>query len=315
MKCVKRGSILLMFSLLFFCMLTGHVANAKDISDSEAMYVEDEKTGTRKFVGKPDFESDISNIEDRGNQEENEYKLDRAITNRLGANKTDPKMEDVILIGTEQELKDISNNLDGNYVLTADIVLSGDEWIAISEIFTGMLDGNGHTISNLVSSKGNGLFFDIGKDAVVQNLTITGTVTTTGKDAALLANTSKGMVLNCRTKGSVKQESGTMAVSLAGMINYNSGYMENCINEAEVAETFGNLETIYNYCFLGGLVSGNYGTMTGCENNAVVMANCMYAGGVVGVNSGNGLIENCVNKEKLLLFMIQRVQQRLLVEL
>ena len=71
----------------------------------------------------------------------------------------------VIEIDSAEQLAAINENLSGNYVLTADIDLAGEEWTPIGAFvpgggeegeqpdltaaFTGSFDGQGHTISNL----------------------------------------------------------------------------------------------------------------------------------------------------------------------
>lgn len=50
-------------------------------------------------------------------------------------------------ISSASDLSKISADPDGNFVLTADLVLSGD-FTPIAN-FSGVLDGQGHTISNL----------------------------------------------------------------------------------------------------------------------------------------------------------------------
>lgn len=39
---------------------------------------------------------------------------------------------------------------DKTYVLLADIDMTGVDWTPVSNTFYGVLDGNGHTISNLI---------------------------------------------------------------------------------------------------------------------------------------------------------------------
>lgn len=300
MERMKKINVFALAALLCFVTVGGNVATveAEEVPSSGAVYVEDPETGDRLFVGEPDLGFGRRNIEDMGRQEKVGGYAARGVPNHLDVGESSQKAENAISITTEQELKAIADNLDGNYVLEADIVLSQGEWVSIGNkdgAFTGTLDGNGHTISNLSSSSGNGLFYYIGEKGVVRDLTVIGEITTTKNDAALLADGSGGEIVNCRSKGNVKQESGVNAFLLAGMVNINYGYMENCVNEAEVAETFGDLGHLYNYSFIGGLVSANYGTIMDCENNAAVLANCMYAGGIAGCNSGNGLIAGCVN--------------------
>ena len=82
---------------------------------------------------------------------------------------------EVIEISTAEELAAINENLSGNYVLTADIDLAGMEWKPIgtfvpsgesgeeqelplqSAAFTGIFDGAGHKISNLVIDQPEGM--------------------------------------------------------------------------------------------------------------------------------------------------------------
>ena len=80
----------------------------------------------------------------------------------------------IIEIATVEELAAINDNLSGSYVLTADIDLSGIEWMPIGayapsgeseeeqeipaadHAFTGTFDGQGHTISNLTINQPEG---------------------------------------------------------------------------------------------------------------------------------------------------------------
>lgn len=81
---------------------------------------------------------------------------------------------DTVEISTAEELAAISDNLSGNYVLTADIDLGGAEWTPIGSFiqmgqegeeaetpdsayaFTGIFDGNGYTISNFTINQPEG---------------------------------------------------------------------------------------------------------------------------------------------------------------
>lgn len=62
-------------------------------------------------------------------------------------------------IKTAQEFIDINKNLEGDYILTADIDLNGVEFPGIAcsgEAFTGTLDGNGHVVRNANVKFGSG---------------------------------------------------------------------------------------------------------------------------------------------------------------
>ena len=81
-----------------------------------------------------------------------------------------------IKVGTAEELSAIRNNTTTNYVLTADIDLADWSWNPLPQ-FGGILDGNGHTISNLkISYSGTddiGFFKFLG-GATVKNLSFSG---------------------------------------------------------------------------------------------------------------------------------------------
>ena len=88
----------------------------------------------------------------------------------------DAQAQGYILIEDAQDLLNIKNNLSGKYMLVGDIDLSslGTNFTALIENeFTGILDGNGYTISNLsINNAGSytGLFAQM--NGTVRNLTI-----------------------------------------------------------------------------------------------------------------------------------------------
>lgn len=203
--------------------------------------------------------------------------------------------DDVIEISTEEELKAIANNLNGNYRLTNDIKLSGKEWKSIgcyhsspflNSPFTGTFDGAGYTISNLTTIDEGGFFEYIGEGAVVKNLTIKGKLTATdGNAIALLAGVSEGMIRNCITEGSINLK-GSKDVALAGMICTNAGDIRNCINKVKISQ-----KTDMD---VGGVAVCNNGIMLNCENQGDIKLQNGIAGGVVSVNYGT--VRNCENK-------------------
>lgn len=82
------------------------------------------------------------------------------------------------IIETAAELQSINNNLGAYYRLTADIDLAGYTWTPIGTTaagFFGELDGNGHTIKNLVLSRTDasaGLFHTLTSGATIKDLTL-----------------------------------------------------------------------------------------------------------------------------------------------
>jgi hypothetical protein len=108
----------------------------------------------------------------------------------------------------------------GNYVLVADIDLSGREWTPIAHIynyptlemaslsFNGSFDGGGHSISGLTLRGENnshlGLFGAIGRDGQVRNVVLRNAHVNDslgGRMAGTLAGESSGTIENCAADG------------------------------------------------------------------------------------------------------------------
>lgn len=206
---------------------------------------------------------------------------------------------DFIEISTVNDLINIENNLDGNYVLKNDIVLSGDEWRSIGGglEFKGTFDGAGYTISNLYSERGRSLFSVLGESAVVKNLTISGNMVA-NTYSALLATTSYGTIINCTSSGSVRQfEYNGRANSLAGLVLDNYGYMEKCTNKAMLQHAGNGKSKEYSGGWLGGIAAAQKGTVISCVNEGEIISDCSESGGIAGYNSS--FIIDCVNKGKV----------------
>jgi len=115
-------------------------------------------------------------------------------------------------------LSDIRNDLGGKYVLINDIDLGNEEWEPIGTPdapFTGILAGNGNTISGLYISDAKnthaGLFGYIGTGGSVRDLTVSGNI-------------------------SIKSEGGGENVSyLGGIAGRNDGVIENCHSFVDVS--------------------------------------------------------------------------------
>ena len=92
-------------------------------------------------------------------------------------------------------------------VLTADLDLSGSDFSSIPT-FGGTLEGGGHTLSGLsLTSEGSvqGLFRYLQKDAVVEDLHLSGTVQPGGTRTTVggLAGQNDGTIRNCSVNGTV----------------------------------------------------------------------------------------------------------------
>lgn len=149
---------------------------------------------------------------------------------------------------------------DKTVELTQDILLSS-EFTSIP-IFNGYFKGNGHTISGYrYGGDGyvTGFFRYVGKDGIVEQLKIAGSVQTpsSGKVTGGIAGINYGTILNCSYSGTIKSDSETGGI--AG-INESSGTIQGCVNNGE----------ILGYYFTGGIVGKNYGMLQNCVNKGSV---------------------------------------------
>lgn len=133
------------------------------------------------------------------------------------------------VISSAGELDKIRNNLNGKYILACDIDLDQySNWQPIGtkrgNDFTGILDGNGNTISNLTITDCNepyiGLFgYNSG---TIKNLSVNGIIS--------LANSSFDI-------------SGSNKPSIGGIVGYNCGTIENCQSEVNINSTIGLIDS------------------------------------------------------------------------
>ena len=207
---------------------------------------------------------------------------------------------DPYIIDTAAKMNDIGANPGdwGSYfLLTADIDLGGYTGTSFNIIgpdwttpFTGVFDGNSHTISNFTyqSSGKNyiGLFGYVkNTNAVIKDLTLIDSNIDAGTVhmyavGSLVGQLQDGTVIDCNSVGGSVSGVG----EVGGLIGYNYGGMiSDCYAETIVS---GNWRT-------GGLVGFNwYGTIKRCHAATSVSGISGLAGGLVSANS-LGRIENC----------------------
>ena len=230
-----------------------------------------------------------------------EAKAQCAVTVKAPA---EPAQKDgVYQIGNADELVWFVKKVNGgenaiSAVLAKDIDLADVVWAPIgngSVAFAGSFDGAGHTVSNLTvdyttAASGERLYLGLfgqvegtpEKHAVIQNLTVTGSVNAasefsvyTGYVAGVVGSARNAELSNVISRVNVtadeKVGNAASVGGLAGaMINTT---VTNCGNE-------GNITGVKN---LGGLCYELYGgTMTGCYNTGRVTATGTYVGGLMG---------------------------------
>ncbi len=144
--------------------------------------------------------------------------------------------------------------------LNNDIELSGEYEPA--PLFFGSFDGQGHSIDLLsVTGKGSdmGLFRYICQGAVVENLTVSGVVKTSGSASGLgfIAGQNAGKIVNCKVSGIVQ---GKDDVGGVVGINTKEGSLINCKSSATVSGTHRS----------GGIAGSNSGLLEGCVNDGKI---------------------------------------------
>lgn len=196
-------------------------------------------------------------------------------------------------IYTEEDLKNVANDLTANYILMADINLTetttvtDSNWTAIgtsSKPFTGKIDGNNYKISNLqigtkTTSSYQGLF-GYTRSGEIKDLTIE--TTSTGINGGsyiggLVGYNNGATIENVSVKGNV-----TGTDNIGGLIGYNNGNVTNARAEG----------TIKGMNYTGGLIGQKVGgTVESCKTSGKVIinnnGNRSYIGGLIGYNNGN----------------------------
>ena len=191
-----------------------------------------------------------------------------------------------IEVATVAQLNDVRNQLSWHYILMADLDLgvnpynTGSGWNPIGT-FTGVFDGNGHTISNLFIDRSTsddvGLFS--GLAGTVKNLHV-GINSITGRDytGGIVGRVySTGKIEHCSvTGGSINGN-----VWVGGVAGANQGSISNCYVTGMVSGSNR----------VGGVAGANTGSISNCYATGAV-SGTDRVGGVAGSNSGS--ISNCV---------------------
>lgn len=192
---------------------------------------------------------------------------------KMGAAETETAVQeteavDSIEISNVQELESFAQECRNDWYsygkvfsLTADIDLAGTDFQGIP-YFNGTLKGNGHTISGFsLSRKGSdyGFFRYLGKNAVVEELTVEGTVRMDGsaENVGGLAGMNFGMLSGCSFHGTV-----SASKSVGGVVGYNKadGKVVGCSASGTVTATNGT----------GGICGENKGLLKDCVSECVV---------------------------------------------
>ena len=206
----------------------------------------------------------------------------------------------VYQIGTAEDLKAFAELVNGenpyaNAVLTADID-KGTENYRIGrdgQDFQGVFDGAGHTITYDMTfeENGAGLFRNVGVHAIIQDLKVKGTITTSAQFAGSIAGWNSGRIRGCYADVTINssKEGDATDGGLVG-IAYRGTVIENCLAKVAIL----------------GEKTQNCGGVVGWANDKINIANCLIVsdGSTLDVSNGasanvarNGGNINVVNLE------------------
>ena len=214
--------------------------------------------------------------------------------------------EEFIPVYTIEDLYNIRDDLDANYRLMNDIDLTqataeggdwdfmGNGWNPIGsndvyggETFTGIFDGDGHSIIGMRIEVNNwpggtgeyaylGLFARVSgeiRDLHMESGTIENTDEYFNVYAGSIAGYSEAVITGCSNTGSISSSSssGTTSYSYSGGIaGYSSGAVSGCSNTGSIS-SFSSASDAYSYSYSGGIVGYS------CESS---ITNCYNTGNV-----------------------------------
>lgn len=187
-------------------------------------------------------------------------------------------------ISDEAQLRAIADNLNGSYVLTQDITLTG-EWTPIGtsdKPFKGTLNGQGHTIKGLTMGNGdndNQAFFGFTNGATVKDIGFTSAVVKGHNQAAIVvAQATSSTLSNIYVSGVVtgRDHVGTIAGDARGTTESHTT-ITNCVSTAAALST-----------------EHQSGGIAGWTNNSTFSYNIAY-GAVTAPNNGAGGITGMVD--------------------
>ena len=176
--------------------------------------------------------------------------------------------------------------------------------------FKGHFDGGNHTITANISSTSDvfGLFCTLDGVGTIKDLTLEGSVVTTGADVGGIVGTmrdTRNSVTNCVNKASVTGKF-SFGNGIGGIVGRAvAGSIINCVNESSSLNATGTTKPSNGVC-VGGILGSSYinsgvasTTITGCKNFGSLSTECSYIGGIVGFANRTALvIENCQNGDE-----------------
>ncbi len=214
---------------------------------------------------------------------------------------------DGVQIHTVEDLLKMTDDPAGNYILMADLDMTGVDWVP-ADLVGGSFDGNGHTILNLtvntvgntsdISYDGNRKtyetrfagFFGILRNASVSNLTLLNIrATVICEEPCFLGSIAGGMydsrITDCRVSGILELNAHDRMFGVGGIAGYGSGQMENCQSDMTLICVDTGVDTLDEQ-FMGGAFATGFIDVVDCAigiDGYVSEYGYVHNGGMIGM--------------------------------
>ena len=159
----------------------------------------------------------------------------------------------------------VRTDLSINCTLTDHITIArlttGSNWEQVgrygSDEYTGTFDGGGYTITGMdVSDNNAAMFYEIGSDGVVKNLTLQCVEFDGDNGAGGIAAENYGTIIDCKVMGTLTAGNENQA-NIGGIVVENSGSITGCHFRGKIIAN----AVIQD---IGGIAAHNSGTIEGC---------------------------------------------------
>ena len=210
---------------------------------------------------------------------ETDYEVTEPLTQTAeGVYSIDNKAQFITFLASD-EYKSATINLN------CDIDMKG-ELTYYGRSFSGVFNGNGHSIDNAQIEQG--IFQYIDTKGQVKNLHISNVTTTGDADCGVLATNNRGTISYCVVTGNLNSTENRRITG--GIAGTNSGTLSNCAFAGNITAT---VETAGAGKYIGGIAGVNTGTIENCYALGTIDTNAGVVAGIVADNSN--VIKGCAN--------------------
>ena len=214
------------------------------------------------------------------------------------------------LISSKQDLHALKVNPSAHYDLVVDIEFTDSDYEADGlfvggwetlPTFSGVLNGNSHSISNLKGDKGGFVIDNKGIIKFIRFLNTNMSNTAKRGDFGTIAKINSGTISSCYVQmNSVAYGLGNSGIVAGGIAGNNQGSILYCSTEGSFDVHAADVS--YNWVSgVGGIAGKNNGTIKNCYNRANIsissskITEYVYVGGI----TSSGYVHNCRNENSI----------------